>query len=90
MATIASTQAVGREHTGEHWLPTDSWNFTSFFLGMVLEAYIFGMATIATGWVAMPTTLRPVESVDLRLSISVPAPGAQPANRLRRPGPGEE
>ncbi len=58
MATIASAQAVGREHTGEHWLPTDSWNFTSFFLGMLLEAYIFGMATIATGWVAMPTALR--------------------------------
>ncbi|MHB1525191.1 MAG: MFS transporter [Candidatus Dormibacteria bacterium] len=44
--------------SGEHWVPTDSWNFTSFVLGMLLEAYIFGMATIATGWVTMPTTLR--------------------------------
>ena len=44
--------------TGEHWLPTDSWNFTSFVLGMLLEAYIFGMAAIATGWVTMPTALR--------------------------------
>ncbi len=44
--------------SGEHWLPTDSWNFTSFCLGMLLEAYIFGMAAIATGWVTMPTALR--------------------------------
>ncbi|MHB8312200.1 MAG: MFS transporter [Candidatus Dormibacteria bacterium] len=44
--------------SGEHWVPTDSWNFTSFVLGMLLEAYIFGMATIATGWVTMPTSLR--------------------------------
>jgi len=57
---LDSTMGVARttDAVGEHWLPTDSWNFTSFVLGMVLEAYIFGMAAIATGWVAVPTTLR--------------------------------
>jgi len=49
---------VAGSESSEHWVATDSWNFTSFFLGMVLEAYIFGMATIATGWVTMPTSLR--------------------------------
>ena len=42
----------------ERWTPTDSWSFWAFGLGMLLEAYIFGMATIATGWVAMPPHLR--------------------------------
>ena len=55
MATIAGTRGAT---SGEHWLPTDSWNFASFVLGMLLEAYIFGMATIATGWVTMPPTMR--------------------------------
>ncbi len=55
-----STMGVARatDSSTEHWIPTDSWNFTSFVLGMILEAYIFGMAAIATGWVTMPTTLR--------------------------------
>ncbi|MCL4493967.1 MAG: MFS transporter [Firmicutes bacterium] len=42
----------------ERWTPTDSWSFWAFGLGMLLEAYIFGMATIATGWVPMPVHLR--------------------------------
>ncbi len=58
MATLAGTHDGAVAEAGERWGPTDSWNFTSFVLGMVLEAYIFGMATIATGWVAMPVTLR--------------------------------
>ncbi|MCL4351202.1 MAG: MFS transporter, partial [Firmicutes bacterium] len=28
----------------ERWTPTDSWSFWAFGLGMLLEAYIFGMA----------------------------------------------
>jgi len=42
----------------ERWRATDSWNFASFFLGMFLESYVFGMATIATGWVHAPPVLR--------------------------------
>ncbi|MHB8323202.1 MAG: MFS transporter [Candidatus Dormibacteria bacterium] len=54
----AGASVLGDSAVGEHWVATDSWNFSSFFLGMVLEAYIFGMATIATGWVTTPTSLR--------------------------------
>ena len=43
---------------GERWTRTDSWNFSSFFLGMFLESYVFGTATIATGWVHVPVVLR--------------------------------
>lgn len=42
----------------ETWTATDTWSFWAFGLGMLLEAYIFGMATIATGWTHMPTHLR--------------------------------
>ncbi len=41
-----------------HWTRVDTWAFISFSMGMFLEAYIFGMSTIATGWVAMPASLR--------------------------------
>ncbi len=41
----------------EHWTSTDSWSFWSFGLGMLLENYIFSMASIATGWVPMPKYL---------------------------------
>ena len=58
MATIASTQAGAAEETHERWIGTDGWNLTSFTLGLLLESYIFGMSSIATGWVAMPTALR--------------------------------
>ncbi len=58
MTTIAGYGSGVAAGTGERWGPTDSWNFTSFVLGMLLEAYIFGMAAIATGWVPMPTSLR--------------------------------
>ncbi|MCL6453123.1 MAG: MFS transporter [Alicyclobacillus sp.] len=44
--------------SGEHWTRTDSWSFWSFGLGMLLENYIFGMASIATGWVPMPKSLQ--------------------------------
>ncbi|MCY0880703.1 MAG: MFS transporter, partial [Firmicutes bacterium] len=40
------------------WTPTDTWTFIGFSLGLLLEAYIFGMASIATGWVPMPPNLR--------------------------------
>ncbi len=43
---------------GERWTSTDSWNFSSFFLGMFLESYVFGTATIATSWVHIPVVLR--------------------------------
>lgn len=42
----------------EHWTRTDTWSFWAFGLGMLLEAYIFGMATIATGWIHMPANLQ--------------------------------
>ena len=48
-------------HPGEaRWTTTDSWNFSSFFLGMFLESYVFGTATIATSWVHIPVVLRSV------------------------------
>jgi MFS family permease len=43
---------------GDSWTTTDSWNFSSFFLGMFLESYVFGTATIATSWVHIPVVLR--------------------------------
>jgi len=49
---------AGQSAAAESWTRTDSWAFWSFGLGMLLEAYIFGMATIATGWVSMPPSLR--------------------------------
>jgi len=42
----------------EQWTRTDTWSFWAFSLGMLLEAYIFGMATFATGWVTMPKNLQ--------------------------------
>ncbi|OPG17643.1 MFS transporter [Ferroacidibacillus organovorans] len=45
-------------HAVEHWTRTDNWSFWSFGLGMLLENYIFSMATFATGWVTMPKSLQ--------------------------------
>ncbi|MHB1499832.1 MAG: MFS transporter [Candidatus Dormibacteria bacterium] len=42
----------------EKWTATDSWNFASFFLGMFLVSYAFGIATIATSWVHVPVVGR--------------------------------
>ncbi len=39
------------------WCPTDSWNFLSFAIGMLAEAYAFGVASVATGWVSIPKSL---------------------------------
>ncbi|MDE8347600.1 MAG: MFS transporter [Acidocella sp.] len=39
------------------WCRTDSWNFLSFAIGMLAEAYAFGVASVATGWVSMPRSL---------------------------------
>ena len=36
------------------WCRTDSFNFFSFALGMLAEAYAFGAASVATGWFVMP------------------------------------
>ncbi len=36
------------------WTTTDTWAFISFSMGMFLESYIFGMASIATTWVSIP------------------------------------
>lgn len=49
---------VASATSGEHWTRTDSWAFWSFGLGMLLENYIFSMASIATGWVTMPKNLQ--------------------------------
>jgi len=49
---------TGQPAAVESWTRTDSWAFWSFGLGMLLEANIFGMASIATGWVSMPPSLR--------------------------------
>jgi len=46
---------VGRD---ERWIPTDTWLFVTFALGLILEAYIFGLAPVATGWVKEPASLR--------------------------------
>jgi MFS family permease len=42
----------------ERWKVTDTWLFVSFAIGYTLEAYIFTMAPIATGWVKEPAVLR--------------------------------
>jgi MFS family permease len=39
------------------WCRTDSWNFLSFAIGMLAEAYAFGVASVATGWVVIPKSL---------------------------------
>ncbi|HQT87129.1 MAG TPA: MFS transporter [Acidiphilium sp.] len=36
------------------WCRTDSFNFFSFALGMLAEAYAFGAASVAAGWFVMP------------------------------------
>lgn len=41
-----------------HWTSAHTWMFIAFTFGMVLESYIYGMASIATGWVNMPASLR--------------------------------
>lgn len=42
----------------ERWTKTDTWLFVSFALGYTLEAYIFALAPVATGWVKEPASLR--------------------------------
>jgi|GEM_PF-3603426 len=78
MATIASTQAGAVAETHERWIGTDGWNLTSFTLGLLLESYIFGMSSIATGWVTMPTALRSLllswSPLWLIIGIAVAAP----------------
>lgn len=54
MVTTGTSQGPARP---EHWTGTDSWLFVSFALGMLLEAYIFALAPIATGWVKEPKVL---------------------------------
>ncbi|BFI74530.1 MFS transporter [Sulfurisphaera ohwakuensis] len=39
------------------WTSIHSWAFISFSAGMALEAYIFGMSSIATNWVSVPKIL---------------------------------
>jgi hypothetical protein len=40
--------------TISRWTRTDTWAFISFSMGMFLESYIFGMASVATTWVKIP------------------------------------
>ena len=42
----------------ERWAKTDTWLFASFALGYTMEAYIFTLAPVATGWVHEPASLR--------------------------------
>ena len=42
----------------KRWTKVDSWAFISFAMGMFLEAYIFGMSSIATTWVKIPLSLK--------------------------------
>ena len=42
----------------ERWTSTDTWLFVSFALGYTMEAYIFSLAPVATGWVKEPANLR--------------------------------
>ena len=57
-AHLPQGRGADRQGMGERWTPTDSWSFASFCLGMLLESYVFGTATIATGWVHTPVVLR--------------------------------
>lgn len=50
-----SQTAVERD---ERWTSTDTWLFVTFALGYTLEAYIFTLAPVATGWVDEPASLR--------------------------------
>ena len=45
-------QTASTPTPAERWVGTDWWLFWSFALGMLLENYIFGLAPIATGWIA--------------------------------------
>ena len=42
----------------DRWIRTDTWNFVSFCLGMLLENFVHGMAWVATGRVSEPPSLR--------------------------------
>ncbi|MHB1593549.1 MAG: MFS transporter [Streptosporangiaceae bacterium] len=53
----ADTRTTGYTRD-ERWTRTDTWLFVSFALGYTLEAYIFTLAPVATGWFAEPTALR--------------------------------
>lgn len=44
--------------TEVRWTSAHTWMFVAFSFGMLLEAYIFGLATIATSWVKMPASLQ--------------------------------
>jgi MFS family permease len=72
-------------HIQDRWTAMDWWNVSSFCLGMLLEAFIFGMASLATSWVAMPTTLRSLllawAPIWLILGIAVAGPTADRLGR---------
>ena len=53
--TPVGTTDVQRD---ERWTKTDTWLFVSFAIGYTLEAYIFTLAPVATGWVKEPASLR--------------------------------
>lgn len=58
MANLEASRPLGGAVPDERWMSTDTWLFVSFALGLVLEAYIFGLAPVATGWVKEPASLR--------------------------------
>ncbi len=41
-----------------YWSRVDTWAFISFAMGMFIESYIFGMASVATEWVAIPASYK--------------------------------
>lgn len=43
--------------TGARWNNRTTWMFISFALGLALESYVFSLASIAVGWVAIPKSL---------------------------------
>lgn len=43
--------------TEARWSKTTTWMFASFFLGLLLESYVFGLPTIALTWATEPKAL---------------------------------
>lgn len=55
---VEANAETSRAVRDERWTKTDTWLFVSFALGYTLEAYIFALAPVATGWFKEPAVLR--------------------------------
>ncbi|MCY0878773.1 MAG: MFS transporter [Firmicutes bacterium] len=79
------TERVPSASHEERWTRRDTWTFTAFGLGMLLENYIFSLTPIADGWVRIPSWFSPWMSSwgPLWLIVGI-AVGGPLADRLGR------